>query len=604
MISDKDSEIKELKKQLSSLSPPPESLASQPHLPTLEPTHSVASRTRRGKAPPVDSFTGEDLETRLDDWLPSLERARVWNEWIAVTVGWSSSWTSSPRVWSLLSDAVKMSYADAVKALRLRLDPGSRTLAAQEFRHTSQGCNEWVADFIRRLERTFNVAYGQEGMSTETRDTLLHGQLQDALKHELMQAPAVSGAQTYQELCLAARNEQKRQAELKKRQQYIKPSVQQQQTKKPIESQPANRPPPFCGSNPASQDRKCFLCHEPGHLARNCPKKATSRGQPQSQSKTKQVTSGTEQGRFESLQELLDSSGESEGEDVRVVRLTDKGSQPQCIKLQVQGVPAYGIIDSGADITIMGGALFKKVAAVARFKKRDLKRPDKAPRNYDHTPFTLDGRIDMDMSFDGKTMRTPVYIKTDAQDKLLLSGGVCRQLSILHYHSAVEAWRGGRKHRQSRPNAKVSSQDAPAADTPVATHSSDAVEVGVPTVRVRLLQSVKLLPHQGATVAVQVDGNDHLKAPQRLVVEPNQDAFLRVQDSLLQVQEDNPICVQVFNPIGVSCQMEAGFELGEAMEAELVEAEQHLAVETGTLILKSNVSLPLACKLGKKSCVR
>ena len=141
--------------------------------------------------------------------------------------------------------------------------------------------------------------------------------------------------------------------------------------------------------------------------------------------------------------------------------------------------------------------------------------------------------------------------------------------SILHYHSAVEAWRGGRKHRQYRPSAKVSSQD----DTPVATHSSDAVEVGVPTVRVRLLQSVKLLPHQGATVAVQVDGNDHLKAPQTLVVEPNQDAFLQVQDSLLQVREDNPICVQVFNPTGVSCQMEAGSELGEAMEAELVEAE-------------------------------
>ena len=90
----------------------------------------------------------------------------------------------------------------------------------------------------------------------------------------------------------------------------------------------------------------------------------------------------------------------------------------------------------------------------------------------------------------------------------------------------MEAWRGGRKHRQSRPSAKVSSQDTPAADTPVATHSSDAVEVGVPTVCVRLLQSVKLLPHQRATVAVQVDGNDHLKAPQTLVVEPNQNAFL------------------------------------------------------------------------------
>ena len=81
-----------------------------------------------------------------------------------------------------------------LRALKLRLDPGSRALAAQDFRHTSQGDHKRVANFIRRLERTFYVAYGREGMSVETRDTLLHGQLQDALKHELMQAPAVSGA--------------------------------------------------------------------------------------------------------------------------------------------------------------------------------------------------------------------------------------------------------------------------------------------------------------------------------------------------------------------------------------------------------------------------
>ena len=70
---------------------------------------------------------------------------------------------------------------------------------------------------------------------------------------------------------------------------------------------------------------------------------------------------------------------------MRVVRLTDKGSNPQCVKLLIQGVPAYGIIDSGADFTKIGGVLFKKVAAVAKLKKRDLKRPDKTPRNYDHT---------------------------------------------------------------------------------------------------------------------------------------------------------------------------------------------------------------------------
>ena len=90
----------------------------------------------------------------------------------------------------------------------------------------------------------------------------------------------------------------------------------------------------------------------------------------------------------------------------------------------MHGVPAHGIIDSGADITIMDKNLFKKVAAVAKFKKRYLKRPDKVPRNYDHMPFTFDGRIDMDFTFNGRTMSTPVYRKTDAHDQLLLSEGV------------------------------------------------------------------------------------------------------------------------------------------------------------------------------------
>ena len=58
-------------------------------------------------------------------------------------------------------------------------------------------------------------------MSAETRDTLLHGQLQEGLRYELMRSPAVSGAQNYKELCLAAKNEEKRLSELKKRQAYL-----------------------------------------------------------------------------------------------------------------------------------------------------------------------------------------------------------------------------------------------------------------------------------------------------------------------------------------------------------------------------------------------
>ena len=61
------------------------------------------------------------------------------------------------------------------------------------------------------------------------------------------------------------------------------------------------------------------------------------------------------------------------------------------------GVPFTGIIDSGADITIMGGPAFKQVAVVARLKKRDLKPPDKVPRNYDRQPFHINWKIEINI---------------------------------------------------------------------------------------------------------------------------------------------------------------------------------------------------------------
>ena len=63
-----------------------------------------------------------------------------------------------------------------------------------------------------------------------------------------------------------------------------------------------------------------------------------------------------------------------------MVTVDDKGSHSQCARVLLEGVPAFGIVDSGADITIIGGTLFKRVAAVARLKKRDFRPSDKVPR--------------------------------------------------------------------------------------------------------------------------------------------------------------------------------------------------------------------------------
>ena len=143
--------------------------------------------------------------------------------------------------------------------MRLLLDCGSKALAAQDFRHSAQHEAEPAADFIRHLEHTFRIAYGQDHMSSETKDMLLYGQFQEGLHLQLMRAPAVSGAKNYQELIVASKNEEKHLADLKKRQEYARSNVQTphltQKQKNPNEHQQSSRPkcPPSLNTPPNQQ---------------------------------------------------------------------------------------------------------------------------------------------------------------------------------------------------------------------------------------------------------------------------------------------------------------------------------------------------------------
>ena len=96
---------------------------------------------RRGKAPPVSQFSGEDLECQLDDWLPVLERASVWNAWTAEErlmqlAGHLKG--HALQEYNLLRAEERESFESVVEALRGRLDPGSKAVAAQDFRHAKQ----------------------------------------------------------------------------------------------------------------------------------------------------------------------------------------------------------------------------------------------------------------------------------------------------------------------------------------------------------------------------------------------------------------------------------------------------------------------------------
>ena len=168
--------------------------------------------------------------------------------------------------WNLLSEEELADFDLAVQALRDHLDLGSKVLAAQEFRHTTQGESEKVTDYISRLERAFRIAYGKDNLSQETRHAMLFGQLHEGLRMELMRSPTVSGAMTYKELCMSARSEERRLLELRRRQQYLKQTPQHSQqppaSQKPLkgQEQPDRQRQPQ--SIPNLAVKRCYNCNK------------------------------------------------------------------------------------------------------------------------------------------------------------------------------------------------------------------------------------------------------------------------------------------------------------------------------------------------------
>ena len=159
----------------------------------------------------------------------------------------------------------------------------------------------------------------------------------------------------------------------------------------------------------------------------------------------------------------------------------------------------YGIVDTGADITIIGGTMFKRVATAVKLKKRDFRKSDRTARNYDGQPFQLDEVMNLDITFDDKTICTSVYIKMNANDQLLLSEGVCHQLDIVHYHPNIQKWNGGSKKKKSRTSENKNSQ------------SSDC--------QGETCETLRLLPQQSTVIKVQIQEGHETTKP--LMLEPD-----------------------------------------------------------------------------------
>ena len=139
-------------------------------------------------------------------------------------------------------------------------------------------------------------------------------------------------------------------------------------------------------------------------------------------------------------------------------------------------------------------------------------------------------------------MCTPVYLKMDAHDDLLLSEGLCRQLGIVSYHPKVSA----DTHRGKECCAK--------------------------SVRVSLVSTVRIPPGMSAiAIATLVDctANDgsFLFQP----VAPNDYDGLQLDESLIQVCKGGRTAIVLSNQSGYTCRLPQGTCVGILAEVDAVD---------------------------------
>ena len=202
----------------------------------------------------------------------------------------------------------------------------------------------------------------------------------------------MSGATDYQSLCLTAKTEEKRLAEIKKRRQYHSEhkykntsssrqdssnsrSPSNPQSGAEASRQASQKAVSYAGSPLVFQRKsstvRCWNCRRTGHIAADCkaPKREES-DQPfrwEKPTNTRQVQSFEDQGPHDQdpqpspettpttsedpRQYLLPDSDEEEpAAGVNEVRVQDKGSYPQSVHVVVAGVPVDGIVVTAADI--------------------------------------------------------------------------------------------------------------------------------------------------------------------------------------------------------------------------------------------------------------
>ena len=208
--------------------------------------------------------------------------------------------------------------------------------------------------------------------------------------------------------------------------------------------------------------------------------------------------------------------------------------------------------------------MFKQVATVARLHKKDFKPPDKQSRTYDQQTFHIDGKVEVDISFNDRTMKTAVYVKMDVPEQLLLSEGVFCQLGILTYHPDVQPGNGDEKQLKLK--------------------SGGMSECKVPMVRVQLIQDLRLLPNECTIAATELVGESVHNLNQPLLFELDSSLCERTKIQAMEtiLSPGQKVYIPMVNQLGFTQRMNRGMKIGTVEPIEVVSSAEENDVSSAS----------------------